>query len=89
MKIQLYISLLAVLAVGLFVVNATFAEDQTPNCPNCLQCFAPGVTWSAPATAATTAPAREVKRVDSPWNVLGSILATPFVIGQCIFEGCP
>ena len=138
MKIERYISLLAVLAVGLFLVNATFAEDQTPNSPNylqcyapanivsvpagagipgtvcttcvpasssantqvpaenqtpnspnCLQCYAPVNTWSVPATSGTKAPAPAVKHSETPWEVLGSILATPFVIGQCIFEGCP
>lgn len=89
MKIERYISLLAVLAVGLFVVNATFADNQTPTNPNYLQCYAPGVTWSVPATSGTKAPAPAVKHSETPWEVLGSILATPFVIGQCIFEGCP
>ncbi len=101
MKIKRYISVLGVLVVGLFLVNvslpvATFAEDQTPTCPNYLQCYAPGNTWCAPATSAAAvpepaakAPASTVKRSETPWEVVGSILAVPFVIGQCVFAGCP
>ena len=38
----------------------------------------------------TKAPACPVAtRVDTPWDVLGTILEFPFVLGQCIIGGCP
>ncbi len=66
------------------------AENQTPTSPTYLQCYAPVKAWNAPATSGEkkTSPPT-VKRSESPWEVLGSILATPFVVGQCIVEGCP
>ena len=56
MKIERYTSVLVVLAVGLFLVNAswpeaTFAEAQASTCPACVQCSAPVNTWCVPATA--------------------------------------
>ncbi len=103
MKIERYISVMIVLVVGVFLVNASWAEvtpakDQTPTNVSCFQCSAPVNTWCLPATASATAPgaaqptkapARAVKPADTPWEVLGSILAIPFEIGQCIFERCP
>ncbi len=103
MNIERYISLLVVLVVGLFLANASWAEaipaqSQTPTALTCVQCSAPVNTWCVPATSgaaapaagqSTKAPARVVKRADTPWDVLGEILATPFVVAQCILAGCP
>ena len=101
MKIEQYISTM-VLVIGLFLITAPLPvaafENQTPTGLTCVQCSAPVNTWCVPATSGaaatgaiqpTKAPARVVKRADTPWDVLGSILATPFVIGQCILAGCP
>ena len=46
MEIKRYISVLVVLVVGLFLVNAswpeaTFAQVQGPACTTCVQCYAP------------------------------------------------
>ena len=96
MKIKPYISLLVVLIVGLFLVNASWAET-------CVQCCAPVNTWCVPATAGVTevitppaqpvapAPVRcqVVRPSETPWEVIGSVLQIPFVIGQCIFGACP
>ncbi len=103
MKIERYISVMVVLVIGLFLVNASWAEvtpakDQLPTTQTCVQCSAPVNTWCVPATSSAAipgvaqskkAPAPAVKAADSPWEVLGSILAVPFEIGQCIFERCP
>ncbi len=103
MKIERYINLLVVLVVGLFLMNASWAEaspaqNQAPTGLTCVQCSAPANTWCVPATSGaaatgavqpTKAPVRVVKHADTPWDVLGTILATPFVIGQCILAGCP
>lgn len=103
MKIERYISLMAVLVVGLFLVNASWAEvtpakDQTPTNLSCFQCSTPVNTWCVPATSgaavpgavqAKKAPAPVVTPVETPWEALGSILAIPFEIGQCVFTGCP
>ncbi len=103
MKIERYISVMAVLAVGLFLANASWgevtpAQNQTPTGLTCVQCSAPVNTWCVPATSSAAAPeaiqptkarTRVAKRADTAWGVLGDILATPFVIGQCIFAGCP
>ena len=100
MKIERYISLLVVLVVGLFLVNASWPETAFANC---VQCCAPVNTWCVPATAGgtelTTPPAQPVAPApmkcqvvapsETPWEVLGSILQIPFVIGQCIFGACP
>lgn len=103
MKTERYISLMVVLVMGLFLINwslpeATFAQDQTPVAPTCVLCSAPANTWCVPATSGAAAPeaaksakapARVVKHTATPWEVLGEILATPFVIGQCVLAGCP
>ncbi len=103
MKMKRYVSLMFVLVIGLFLINAsrpevTFAQNQTPTAPTCVQCYAPVNTWCVPATSGATAPAavqhkkapvRVVKRADTPWDVLGEILATPFVVAQCVLAGCP
>lgn len=109
MEIKRYISVLVVLVVGLFLVNAswpeaTFAQVQGPACTTCVQCYAPVNAWGVPATSGagapgtvctmyvppTNAPACPViKPADTPWEVLGSILRAPFVIGQCLFGACP
>jgi hypothetical protein len=101
MKMERYISVMAVLLVGLFVANVSWAaatpvKDQTPG-PACVQCYAPANTWCVPATsgAAVPAPVQPKKasapavKSETPWEVLGSILAVPFEIGQCVFAGCP
>ncbi len=110
MKTEQYISLLAVLMVGLFLVSVswpetTFAQAQAPTVPTNVQCPAPVNTWCIPATAGAgitgtfcstaniPAPVESVSPVvrysETPWEVLGSILAAPFVVGQCIFGSCP
>jgi hypothetical protein len=107
MKIERYIILLVVLAVGLIVVNPSWPEAastqaQAPAVPTSVQCAAPVNTWCVPATAgagvtgtfcSTSAPVKPVSpvitRTESPWEVLGNILAVPFVIGQCILGTCP
>ncbi len=108
MKIQRYIGVLVVLAVGLLLVNAsfpeaTFAQAQATTFPACVQCYAPVNAWSVPATAgaatpvcptyapSATAPARPVavKATATPWDALGSILALPFEVAQCVLAGCP
>jgi hypothetical protein len=103
MKIERYISLMVVLVVGLFLAPASWAEttsaqNQTLIGPSCVQCYAPANTWCVPATSSAAvpetvqpvkAPARAVTRAETPWEVLGSVLAVPFEIGQCIFTGCP
>ncbi len=108
MKIERYISLLVVLAVALFLVNAQAqAATVSANVP----CPAPANTWCYPATSGagvtgtfcTTsvpdayipapAPVKAARPTvtysETPWEVLGSVLATPFVIGQCVLAGCP
>ena len=103
MRIERYISVLVVLVVGLFLVNASWPETalakvQTIICP-------PATTWSVPATSgagntgtvcttytpSSAAPACQVvKSVDTPWDLLGSILRAPFELGQCVLGGaCP
>ncbi len=104
MKIERYISLMVVLVVGLFLAPASWAEatpaqNQTTTGPTCVQCYAPAANaWCVPATSSAAvpetvqpakAPAPAVTRSETPWQVLGSILAVPFEIGQCIFTGCP
>jgi hypothetical protein len=103
MKIERYISVTVVVVVGLFLVNTSWAEatpsqNQTPSGLTCVQCSAPVNTWCVPATSGAAvpgavqsgkAPAPSVKPVETPWQVLGSILAVPFEIGQCVFAGCP
>jgi hypothetical protein len=102
MKIERYISIMVVLVVGLFIANVSWAADapvknETPG-PACVQCFAPANTWCVPATSGAAVPeptqpkrasAPAVKHTETPWEVLGSILAVPFEIGQCVFVGCP
>jgi hypothetical protein len=44
---------------------------------------------SAPIPAPVKPESPAVKDTSSPWEVLGTILAAPFVIGQCIFGACP
>jgi hypothetical protein len=107
MKIERYISVLVVLGVSLFLVNASwpeaaFAQAQAPAATTCVQPAAPVNTWCVPATAGagvpgtfcstappTNAPARVVRSADNAWDVLGSILAVPFVAAQCLLTGCP
>ena len=110
MKTERYISLLAVLVIGLFLVNASWpeaalAEVKAPTVPTCFQANAPVNTWCVPATSGAgvtgtfcsnvpaPVPARSASPVttysETPWEVLGSILAVPFVAGQCILAGCP
>lgn len=105
MKIERYISVLAVLVAGLLLVNASwpvaaFANAQTATAPTCVQAAAPANTWCVPATSgagvpgtfcATSVPATKayVRSADTAWDVLGSILAVPFVAAQCILTGCP
>jgi hypothetical protein len=84
--------------------EATFAQAQTPAVTTCVQANAPANTWCVPATAgagtvgtfcATSVPSTNaqvrpvVKAVDTAWDVLGSILAAPFVVAQCVLTGCP
>ncbi len=103
MKIKRYISITFVLVVGLLLVHASwpeagFAKVQTIICP-------PANTWNVPATSgagssgtvcttyvpSTNAPACQVvTSADTPWDLLGSILRAPFVLGQCVLGGaCP
>ena len=76
----------------------SFAQNQNPTAPTCVLCSAPANTWCVPATSGAAsseaaqpakAPVPVVKRTATPWEVLGEILATPFVVGQCILAGCP
>ncbi len=84
--------------------ETTFAEGQAPAATTCVQANAPVNTWCVPATAgagtvgtfcATSVPSTNakvrpvVKAADTPWDVLGSILAAPFVAAQCVLTGCP
>jgi hypothetical protein len=105
MKTERYIGALVVLVVGLFLVNAswpeaTFAQAQTPAVTTCVQATAPANAWCVPATAgagtvgtfcATSVPPAKVQTAsaDTAWDVLGAILAAPFVAAQCILTGCP
>lgn len=83
---------------------ATFAEVQASAVSNPVQCTAPVNTWCVPATAGagisgtfcTTnvpAPVRSASPVvtsaETLGNVIGSILAAPFVMAQCILGECP
>ncbi len=84
--------------------EATLAQAQAPAVPTSVQCNAPVNTWCVPATAgagtvgtfcstsvpSTTTQARPpVRYTETPWDVLGSILAAPFVVAQCVLTGCP
>jgi hypothetical protein len=105
MKIERYIRVLVVLVVGLFLVNAswpetTFAQGQAPAATTCVQANAPANSWCVPATSGagtvgtfctTSVPSTNVKvrSADTAWDVLGAILATPFVVAQCVLTGCP
>ena len=102
MKIERYISVMAVLVIGLFLAPASWAaatpaQNQTATGPICVQCPVPVNTWCVPATSGavptTVQPAKPkasaVQPAETPWEVLGSILAVPFEIGQCVFAGCP
>ncbi|MGB6067272.1 MAG: hypothetical protein WBG50_20900 [Desulfomonilaceae bacterium] len=99
MKIERYISVLAVLVVGLFLVNAywpaaTFAKGK-------VQCYVPANSWSVPATAgpgtvcttyvpSTRVPACSVvTAAETPLDVIASILRLPFDLGECILGRCP
>jgi len=106
MKIERYISLVVVLVVGLFLVNAsgpetTIAQGQAPVVPTCVPASAPVNPWCVPATSGagvtgtfcTTEPVRPARTVvrssDSLLDVVGSILAAPFVVAQRVLTGCP
>ena len=104
MKIGQYISVMVVLVVGLFLMHAfvpeaAFAQNQNNTAPACVQCSAPVNTWCAPSasggTVCTTyvpeakAPRVVVKQAETPLEVVGTILAAPFVLAQCILAGCP
>jgi hypothetical protein len=81
--------------------QATFANAPTNvQCPApvntwCVPATAgAGVTGtfcstSAPIPAPLKWESPAVRDTSSPWEVLGTILAAPFVIGQCIFGACP
>jgi hypothetical protein len=104
-KIERYISVMVVLGVGLFLVNASwpeaaFAQTQASAATTCVQPAAPVNTWCVPATAgagvlgtfcSTSAPVSKahVRSADNAWDVLGSILAVPFVAAQCLLTRCP
>lgn len=107
MKIQ-YISVVVALAVGLFLMNASwpeaaFAAVQAPAGSNSVQCNVPANAWCVPATAGSGAvgtfcanapvPAgpgnRVVTSAETLGETIGSILAAPFVMAQCILGECP
>lgn len=84
--------------------ETAFAAGQAPAASTCVQPNAPVNTWCTPATSgagtvgtfcttslpSTSAQVRPVvKAADTPWDVLGSILAAPFVAAQCLLTGCP
>jgi hypothetical protein len=84
--------------------ETTFAQAQAPAVTTCVQATAPANAWCVPATAgagtvgpfcATSVPSTNaqvrplVKAADTAWDVLGAILAAPFVAAQCILTGCP
>jgi hypothetical protein len=48
MKMQRYICLVVVLAVGLFLVNASLPDTASAYC---VQCYTPAYTWNVPATS--------------------------------------
>jgi hypothetical protein len=101
MRIERYISVMVVLVLGLFLVNASWPEaayaaveaSATPTC-------VPANAWCTPATAGgvsgtfcTTEPVRqaspEVRSSDSLFDVVGAVLAVPFVVTECLLVGCP
>jgi hypothetical protein len=85
--------------------EVTFAKVRASTCPTRVQCYAPVRTWNVPAGAGSSAtgtvcttyvpsakaPVYQVATsADSAWDLLGSILRTPFEMGQCILGGpCP
>lgn len=101
MKIEGYISVMVVLAVGLFFVSAswpeaTFGAVQASTDVNCV----PVNTWCTPATAGgvsgtfcTTEPVRPASRgatsAETLGEAIGSVLALPFVVTECLLVGCP
>lgn len=108
MKIKEYIGVMVVLAVGIFLVNAslpqvTFAAVQAPTGSNSVQCIAPTNGWCVPATAGSgvagtfcaNAPVpagsgnRVVTSAETLGETIGSILAVPFVVVQCVLGECP
>lgn len=108
MRIKKFISVVLILAVGIFLVNAslpqaTLAAVQAPTGSNSVQCIAPATGWCVPATAGSGAtgtfctnapvPAGSANRVvtsaETLGQTIGSILAAPFVVVQCILGECP
>ncbi|AFM24749.1 hypothetical protein [Desulfomonile tiedjei] len=108
MKIKAYISVVVILAVGIFLVNASvpravFAAGQASTGSSSIQCVAPATGWCVPATAGSgvtgtfcanaPVPAGPTNRVvtsaETLGETIGSILAVPFVVAQCILLDCP
>jgi hypothetical protein len=100
MTIERFISVMAVLVVGLFLVNAalpaiTLAKTNASTSQTCVQCYEPVNTWCVPATAgaATTEKVCAPRAASTPVydleKAIGSIVEFPFVVGQCLLGGCP
>ncbi|MBI4964183.1 MAG: hypothetical protein HY913_12965 [Desulfomonile tiedjei] len=101
MKIERYIGVMVVLVVGLFLVNASgpqpaFAAAEASTATNCV----PANAWCTPATSGGVSgtfcatepvrPARTAARSsDGLLDVVGSIVAAPFVLTECLLVGCP
>jgi hypothetical protein len=83
--------------------ETTFAAVQAPTGSNAVQCSAPANAWCVPATAGsgavgtfcTNAPAPTgsanpvLTSAEALGEAIGSVVAAPFVVAQCILVGCP
>ncbi len=85
--------------------EATFAEgNKAATGPTWVQCNAPVDTWCVPATSGAgvvgtfctaNAPAPVtvanpvVTTADSAFDLVASIVAVPFAVGQCLLGECP
>jgi len=93
-----------IFVVNALLPQAAFAAVQTPPGSNPVQCVTPPATgWCVPATAgsgvsgtfcsSTPAPPLPANRVvtsaEALGTTIGSILAFPFVVAQCVLGECP